>query len=87
MPIYSRGMYFLYPGPNTKSPQSIMQGKFLVNSETTKMLSPKTCSVIDKAKEVASSTKEEHERPHVVNEIRPDLNGSTNNNSSAPAAK
>ena len=86
---------------DTKSPQSIMQGKFLVNSEANTILSPRPSSNLGlkpgsmlenagaqqaKMKEVAT-TKVGVEKPHAVNETKPSLNGSANNNSSAPATK
>lgn len=82
---------------------SIMQGKFIPNSDVNTVLSPrpshnlglKTSPMLEnlggqpqqaKAKEVAP-TKAAHERPHAVNETRPNLEGSANNNSNAPATK
>ena len=78
-----------------------MQEKLLVSSEVNTILpsrpSPnvglKPSSMLEnvgaqqgKAKEVAT-TKVGLERPHAVNESRPNLNSSANNNSSAPATK
>ncbi|XP_027333936.1 auxin-responsive protein IAA8-like isoform X2 [Abrus precatorius] len=76
------------------------EAKLLVNSEVSTKLSPrpsnvglKPSSMLDnvgtqqaKAKEIAT-TNVGLESPHAVNESRPSLNGSANNNSSAPASK
>lgn len=78
--------------------QSVVQGKYLSNSE---LLSPRPApnlglkpgSMLEnlgaqpaKAKEIATQ-KAVQERPHVAGETRTNHNGSTNNNSSAPATK
>ncbi|XP_054789193.1 auxin-responsive protein IAA8-like [Prosopis cineraria] len=70
------------------------KGNFLANSEGNTILSPrtspnlglKTSYMLDKAKE-AAPTKVEPESPHVVNETRPNHNGSANKNNGAPATK
>ncbi|RDY08804.1 Auxin-responsive protein IAA9 [Mucuna pruriens] len=77
------------------------EGKLLVSSEANTMLSPrpspnvalKPSSMLEnvgaqqaKAKELTTA-KVGLERSHAVNESRPNLNGSANNNSSAPATK
>ncbi|KAJ1379653.1 PB1 domain [Sesbania bispinosa] len=74
----------------------ISEGKYLVNSDPNPILShrpPKPCSTPEnvgaqqaKMKEVAT-TKAGLERPHAVKETRSNLDGSANNNSSAPATK
>ena len=78
-----------------------MQGKYLINSDVNTILSPRPstnlglktstmlenlCSQQAKAKE-AAPTKLVLERPIAVNETGPNLNGSANNSSSAPATK
>lgn len=80
---------------------SMVQGKFLAESEVTAMLSPrpsanlglKAGSVLEnlgalpaKAKEV-TPLKTVQERPRAANEPRPSHNASANSNSSAPAPK
>ncbi|XP_027354418.1 auxin-responsive protein IAA9-like [Abrus precatorius] len=77
------------------------EGKFHGNSEANQILSPRPASNLGlkpgstvenvgtqqtKMKEVAT-TKVGLDRPHAVNETRPGLDGSANNNSSAPATK
>ncbi|RYR42155.1 hypothetical protein Ahy_A08g038618 isoform A [Arachis hypogaea] len=77
------------------------KGNFLSNSEVNTILSPRPSSNLGlkpgslleslgvqqaKMKEV-STTKVGVEKPHAFNETRPSLNGSANNNSSAPATK
>ncbi|XP_061351397.1 auxin-responsive protein IAA9-like isoform X1 [Gastrolobium bilobum] len=103
IPIYSKDMYIskTLVEPNTKNTQSIMQGKFLVNSEANPILSPRPSSNLGlkpgstlenvgaqpaKMKEVVMP-KAGLERPHAVNETIPSLNDSANNNNSAPATK
>ncbi|GKV33519.1 hypothetical protein SLEP1_g42024 [Rubroshorea leprosula] len=76
------------------------EGKFLSNSEVNAMLSPRPTSNLGlkpgsglenlgaqptEAKEMA--TQKVLDRPHATNETRPNHNGSTNNNSGAPATK
>lgn len=77
-----------------------MQEKLLVSSEVNTILPPRPSSNVglkpssmlenvgaqQQAKELAT-VKVGHERSHAVNESRPNLNDSTNNNSSAPATK
>lgn len=77
------------------------EGKYLVDSEANPILSPRPASNLGlkpgsklenvgtqqtKMKEV-TTTKVGLDRPHATNETRPNLDGSTNNNSSAPATK
>ncbi|OIV96617.1 hypothetical protein TanjilG_28474 [Lupinus angustifolius] len=77
------------------------EGKFVVNSETATILSPRPSSNLGlkpgpllesvtaqqaKMKELATG-KVGLERPLALNETKPGLNGSANNNSSAPATK
>ncbi|RYR47410.1 hypothetical protein HN51_052881 [Arachis hypogaea] len=77
------------------------KGNFLSNSEVNTILSPRPSSnlglkpgsmleslgVQQAIKKEVSTTKVGVEKPHAFNETRPSLNGSANNNSSAPATK
>ena len=93
-------MYFLSAGTITKSPHSILQEKFLFNSDVSTVPSPrpsanlglKTSSILEnlgaqQAKAKEATTKVALERPSIVNKTVRDHNGSANNNSSVPATK
>ncbi|RVW56242.1 Auxin-responsive protein IAA9 [Vitis vinifera] len=80
-------------GFNSETIQSVVQGKFLANSEVNVMLSPRPSpnkenlgSQPAKMKEMASP-KIVQERPRATNETPPNHTGTGNNNSSAPATK
>jgi len=74
-----------------------MQGKFLVDSENNPILSPRPgsnlglnpCSTLEKAGTQQNKMKEAAiaKEPHSVNETRPSIDCSANNNNSAPATK